>query len=382
MNSPPFRVVHVSPRVQARGGIESLHKNHRRLPLAQTFVALFDRQPEAWPDYINLNFTWRTPLWLMRRRFGRILAPYAGSLVVYHNGWGLPLFHDLDAAARRVVFLHGNPAFHAPDLPTFAGLVDGAAGVTPALRDAWQRDLPELTPARTILLRAPVEAPAMAGPARRPGGPVVLGYAGRIEQGQKRLDRLPALLRALDEVELCFRFEVLGDGALRAPLQRKLGNRVHFHGWLHEDEFWRVLASWDGLVFFSDFEGGAIALFEAMAMGVVPFWPAIGGSWGDIYVPQIDPRCYYPPGDMVTLARAIRQVFLSPVEQLESMRVLARRLVADHSRDAYEAACVAWLRAVMEQPRISIGRRRRSRPTDLLPLGLVTRAIPRALRLS
>jgi glycosyltransferase involved in cell wall biosynthesis len=376
-----FHLVHVSPRVQARGGIESLHKNHRRLPLSQTFVALFDRHPEAWPDYINLNFTWRTPLWIMRRRFARALAPYAGSLVVYHNGWGLPLFHDLDAAFRRVVFLHGNPAFHAPDLSAFAGLVDGAAGVTPAWHDAWQRLLPELTPTRTTILRAPVGAPAALEPVHQPGGPIVLGYAGRIEQGQKRLDRLPALLRALDEVALPFRFEVLGEGALRATLERKLGNRVHFHGWLREDEFWRVLAGWDGLVFFSDFEGGPIALFQAMAMGVVPFWPAIGGSWGDIYVPQIDSRCCYPPGDMVSLARAIQQVFQLPLERLKSMRAHARRLVADHSSDAYEAACLALLRSVMEQPRISACRRRRPRVTDLLPLGFVTRLAPWALRL-
>jgi glycosyltransferase involved in cell wall biosynthesis len=382
MTGHPFHVVHVSPRVQARGGIESLQEIHRRLPLPQTFVALFDRRPRARPDYVNLDFTWLTPLWRMRRKFARVLAAHGGSVVVYHNGWGLPLFHDLDAAARRVVFLHANPAFHAPDLPTFAGLVDGAAGVTPALRDAWQRDLPELTPARTILLRAPVEAPALAGPARRPGGPIVLGYAGRIERAQKRLDRLPGLIRALRATGQSFQFEILGEGRLRASLERRLASRVRFHGWISKAEYWQVLAGWDGIVFFSDFEGGAIALFEAMAMGVVPFYPAIGGSWGDIYAPQIEPRCCYPPGDMTALAQTIHQVFRLPPAEIEMMRSQARELVAGHRSETYEAACLALLRTIMSLPRISLTRRRRPRLTDLLPLGLVTRLTPWALRLT
>jgi glycosyltransferase involved in cell wall biosynthesis len=382
MSAGPLRVVHVSPRVQARGGIETLHDYHQRLPLPQTFVAFFDRRPTPRSGYINLDFNWRTPLWLMRRRFARALATQAGSLVVYHNGWGLPLWHDLDAASRRAVFLHANPAYHAGDLAVQAGLIDWAAGVTPALRDAWNRVLPELTPARTVIVRAPVEAPPMPRGTRQPGEPIVLGCAGRIERGQKRLDRLPALLRALEVAGLSFRFEALGDGALRVPLERKLGRQVRFHGWVPKQEFWRVLAGWDAIVFFTDFEGGAIALFEAMALGVVPFWPAIGGSWGDVYVPQIDPRCYYPPRDMAALAEAIQKVFQSPPGRLDAMRAQARALVADHSSGAYEAACLAWLRTLMELPRISSARRRRPRLTDLLPLGLVTRLAPGALRLS
>ena len=40
---------------------------------------------------------------------------------------------------------------------------------------------------------------------------------------QKRLDRLPGLLRALDDAGVAHRFEVLGDGALRPSLERRLG---------------------------------------------------------------------------------------------------------------------------------------------------------------
>ena len=331
--------------------------------------------PPPRADYLNLDFTWRTPLWMMRRRFRRALAPHAGSLVVYHNGWGLPLFHDLDGAARRVVFLHASPAYHAPDLPSMRGLIDGVGGVTPQLRPAWEAALPEVTPDRGALLPIPIAPPLAPAPAaKESAGPLVLGYAGRLEFGQKRLDRLAPFLRALEAVGQPYRFEVLGDGSKRRALERRLAGRVHFHGWTPKAEFWRIMAGWDAIVFFSDIEGGPIAVLEAMSQGAIPFYPAIGGGWADIYAPQVDPRCHYPPGDMAALAAAIQQVFQSSFARLAAMRNQARALVAGHREEGYEAACLALLRSVMEQPRISRPRRRRPRVTDLLPLGMVSRS--------
>lgn len=375
-----LHVVHVSPRVQARGGIETLHAIHRHLPLEQTFVALFDREPEPRSDYVNLGATWRTPLWVMRRRFRRALGRYPGSLVVYHDGWGFPLFHELDGAARRIAFLHTDPIYHARDLPAMVGLIDGAAGVTPALEEAWQRVLPELTPQRTTILRAPIAIPQdLPQRQRTPGEPIVIGYAGRIVRANKRLDRLPGLLRALRAAGVNYRFELLGDGALRPALERQLGGEVIFHGWKSQGDYWRVLAGWDALVFFSEHEGGPIAMFEAMGLGVVPFFPAMGGSWGDVYVPQLCAHCYYPPGDLGQLARSIRDVFQFSPADIANLRSRVRATMAEHRVDRYAEDCLALFRAVAEQPRISSPGRRRPRLADLLPLGYVARFSPGAL---
>ena len=382
MTGQPFPVVHVSPRVQARGGIETLLEHYRRLPLAQSFVALFDRRPPPREAYANLDITWRTPLWIMRRRFARVLASRAGSLVVYHNGWGLPLFHDLDGAARRVVFLHANPPFHAPDLPAMRGLLDGVGGITPPLRPQWERLLPEITPERGAILPIPIEPPDSPPPAPRPAGPLVLGYAGRVEFGQKRLDRLAPFLKALQALGVPFRFEVLGDGTKRGTLERLLGREVRFHGWVPKEEFWRIMAGWDAIVFFSDFEGGPLAVLEAMSQGAIPFYPAIGGGWADLYAPQVDPRCHYPPGDLAALARAIQQVFALPAAQVAALRDRARELVRPHRDRSCETDYVTLLRSVMALPRLSQSRRRRPRLMDALPLGIVTRFAPWALRRS
>ncbi|MDD2763086.1 MAG: glycosyltransferase [Opitutaceae bacterium] len=377
-----LNVVHVSPHVQGKGGIEALHAFHRQLP-QQAFVALFDRQPQPQANYVNLNIGWHTPLWRMRQVFKRAMSAHAGSHVVYHNAWGLPLFHDLDLAARRVAYLHSAPVYFLRELPALAGLIDGLTGVTPALQKAWEPALPGSTAGRTAILRLPVFPPSGCAAGRPGDGRIVLGYAGRVERIHKRLDRLPALLRELRaKPGLDFRFEVLGDGLLRPALEHKLAGQVHFHGWQSGLDYWRVLAGWDGIVFFSDLEGVPIALIEAMALGVVPFFPAIGAALGDVYVPQVDPQCYYQAGNMAALARAISAVFSLPSPQLKAVRARAQAVTAGNRGPGYAADFESFMRSIAEQPRLAPFRRRRPRLTDLLPLGFVTRFVPWALRLS
>ena len=324
-NSP--RVVHITPRVQAHGGTETLHNYHRHLPGEQVFVALFDRAPERRLNYINLGFTWRTPLREMRRRFTLALAPLAGRLVIYHDGWGLPLFHDLDQSSRRVVMLHSDPAYHAAALPGLAGLIDGALAITPAVQRTVAIALPELVEDRTHHCQVPIELPPERI-AKKAGGPLIFGYVGRLERAQKRLDRLPKFIRAM----------------------RATGT-----------------------------EGGPIGLLEGMAAGAVPFYPAQGGSWADVYVPQVDPWCHYPPADMPALAQAIHAIFQRPVEQLDHLRKRSRELVLAHTPENYLIDCHKFISRISVAARISRSEPRRARLSDLLPLGWATRMAPRLL---
>jgi glycosyltransferase involved in cell wall biosynthesis len=356
-----------------------LHLYHRRLPVAQEFVALVDRQPAAWDHYVNLNFNWRTTLGRMRREFALALAPHAGSLVIYHNAWCLPLLHDVDGALRRIAACHARPEFHARDLPGSRGLVDGAVGITPAMQPAWSRLLPELAAERACVVPLPIEWPA-ALPLRNLNEEIVLGYAGRVVREDKRLDRLPDFLHALDATGLRYRFEVLGDGALLPALRAQLGSRVRFYGWTPKDEFSRVLAGWDGIVFFTELEGGPIALLEGMAAGAIPFYPAIGGSVGDVEAPRVDPLCYYPSGDLVQLAANVRDIFTRGVDERRRLRERAQATVVGYTEQNYSAGLIEHLARVAAWPRVSAeGGKRRRLWTDALPLGFVTRVWPRLL---
>lgn len=366
--------------MQAHGGIEALHAVHRALPLAQSFVALFDRTPEARPDYQNLNFNWRTTLGQMRREFAQAMRRHAGSVVIYHNGWGLPRLCGQDAALRRIIYCHADPGYLAREIRASAGRVDGALGVTPALVPAWIAALPALAETRRRILPLPVLAPAGIVRRLNSDGEIVLGYAGRIEREQKRLDRLPELLRALDATGVRYRFELLGDGSLRAQLENRFSGRVKFHGWLQGADYWRVLAGWDAMIFFSDYEGSPIAMLEAMTLGVIPFFPRIGGTMGDVYAPDVDRRCHYPAGEMAALAASIKTVFAEPEANQRALRMKAQALVANHSVARYGESLIEFLAQTRSQPRISTDDQVvRWHWSDALPLGLIARVAPHLL---
>lgn len=377
--SDGLSIVHVAPRVQARGGIETLLALYAGLPGRQSFVALFDRHPAARAGYANLDLRWHTTLGTMRRRFAAALAPHAGQVVVWHNGWGFPLLAPLERAARRVVFLHADPAYHAPDLPAFRGCVDGVAGIVPSLDAFCRAGFPELEDARRAMIGIPVEQ--LPAPARDFGArPLVLGYAGRLERAQKRLDRLEPFLDALARRGVECRFEVLGEGAYGATLRRRLGGRVKFHGWLPREAMIRVLGGWHGAVYFSDHEAGPIALLEAMSAGAIPFYPAHGGSWGDIHAPRVDARCHYPAGDVAAAAAAVAEVFARPVPELQQLSARARALVQAHAPAQHVAATAEFLARIAGLPPVARQPRPRRRWADALPLGFVTRFAPRLLR--
>lgn len=368
-------VIHIAPRVTFGGGIETMLEYYRELPFAQKFVALFDRRPSERSDYINLNFNWRTPLAVMRRRFAEALAPYTGATVVWHNGWGMPLFADRDGAARRLVFLYADPAYHAPDFPGFRGRVDGVAGVVPALQAAWRGALPELGAEREKMIGIPIELRPLAEKtfARKP---FVLGYAGRVERAQKRVDRLPVLIAALERRGVDFRFEVLGDGSWRSRLAQQLGDRVKFHGWLPRADYCRVMDGWDGVVYFSDHEGGPTALLDAMAAGAIPFYPSHGGSWGDVHAPRVDPLCYYPAGDIEAAADAIVKIFMRPAAELQSLSARSRQFVLPHGADDHVRGVAQFIEQIERMPAIGCTSPRSAKITDLAPLGFVTRFAP------
>ncbi|PTX95627.1 glycosyltransferase [Opitutus sp. ER46] len=385
MSAPTHRVVHVAPWVTTGGGIETLLRWHRRVDVAQQLaawqLALFDRVPDA-PDAHrgSLRADWRHPLFIIRRRFSAAMSGHRGATVVYHNAWGLPLLADGDESARRVAYLHGGPTFVAPFLPRLRGWVDGVVVTTPAVRSAVARALPELAPERVLGVCAPVE-PSPLAPRQPATTPWTIGYAGRLERSEKRADRLPAFVEALAKAGVAARCEVLGDGRLRPALERALGGRVVFHGWRTGEDYWRVLSRWDAMVFFSETEGMPLALVEGLAAGVIPFFPAIGGSLGDVYAPLIDARCHYPPGDLRALAQRIGELSREPAGAIATCRDRGRALATAHQPERYGADFAGFLRRLADLPRVSRSDqpRRQPRLADVLPLGVVTRVCPGAL---
>ena len=117
--------------------------------------------------------------------------------------------------------------------------------------------------------------------------PIHIGYAGRIEAKQKRIDLMPELFLELDRLGVHYQFEFAGDGSYLCELKdfvkkNRLEHKIKFLGRLKRDkipEFWKRQ---DICVNIADSEARCISKMEAMANGAVPVVTETVGMREDI----------------------------------------------------------------------------------------------------
>lgn len=96
-------------------------------------------------------------------------------------------------------------------------------------------------------------------------------YVGRIEENQKRIDKLMLLWKELHENLDDWQFDLVGDGSYMPQVKKYIAennlNRIEIHGWQDPLNFWDEA---DIFTLTSDFEGYGMVIVEAQARGVIP----------------------------------------------------------------------------------------------------------------
>jgi glycosyltransferase involved in cell wall biosynthesis len=120
-----------------------------------------------------------------------------------------------------------------------------------------------------------VDAEGLGALPRPPGADGLrIAWVGRLEQDQKRVDAIPAILTRLDDTGIGYRLRIAGDGPARGSLLQALqpwiaAGRVEYLGSVPAREIGpQVYAQADVLLLTSSWETGPIVVWEAMAAGV------------------------------------------------------------------------------------------------------------------
>jgi len=100
-------------------------------------------------------------------------------------------------------------------------------------------------------------------------------YVGRIDQTQKRIADVAAIVKELSARQINFHVKVIGDGpemnSFRTSVETEIAeNKVTLYGWLGAAEVTRHLQESAVFILTSGYEGFCIALVEAMANGCCP----------------------------------------------------------------------------------------------------------------
>lgn len=164
--------------------------------------------------------------------------------------------------------------------------------------------------------------------------PLRVGYAGRVEYSQKRMDLLIKLVQVLIEKEICFVMDIAGDGVARQDLadfiaSNHLEKKVHLLGKIDRSEIPSFWKKQDVCVNIADFEGRSHSIIEAMGNGAVPVVTATSGVKEDIEDGQ---NGYIVPiGDYGVMAERI-EYLAHHRERLRPMGQLAHDVVYPKSR--------------------------------------------------
>jgi hypothetical protein len=376
-------LVHGFTFFHSLGGVQSMLRRHLEgdasHSVASEFLAYFDGRETTTPRVQGLGLSWKDTIRSARGRFKQA-RPARPAMVAYHNCWGLPFFADLDGAQRRIGVLHSDWPGLPECLRRVRGLLDGMLCVSQPLVELARRECPELGAERVAFL--PYPAGRAGVDTRKPslrGRPLALGFVGRLSREQKRVDRFPALLRELDRTGLDYRFEFLGDGPEEGWLRQRLGgnSRVGFHSRLSGDSYWRVLQSWDVVVFASDYEGLPISMLEALSVGVLPVFPRIGCG-GDDFARRLGPGFLYAPEDFPAVAKLLAGLTALSDAEAQALRDRGGELARPHLGDCYLSTFADFARRIAALPRISNGAPppRPFYPSDLCPFALLRRVYP------
>ena len=361
--SEMIRVSHIFMSYFRLGGVHSRlrlhHQVDRSLGIDSSFVITSEMQerPQKEPRIYFLGTDGDSTIRLLRHRFKVALDRTRPEVMIYHFG-GEDLAHlvDCDVDSRCILDLTMNSPDLGPWLEANGHLFDGVLSVSQSACEIARVALPHLAPSRIRWWPQPIYPPLDRLSAKsRSGQPLVIGYAGRMVRSAKRVDRIPRICRLLDERNVPYRFEFLGDGPERAQLERQLGGspKFVFHGIREGEDYWRITTGWDVSLLVSDFEGGPLTILEGMGCGVIPVVPRIQ-SQSSAYADLIDPSLCYEAGDLSGAAEAIERLASLPEQALKKLRKRCRDLVEPHvGGAAYWETFQQFTHAIRNLPRIS-----------------------------
>lgn len=368
-------VTHLFTHLESVGGVQSCLRRHLEEEPRSGFPtnALIVFKEGSSPSQPNLRLSGWSTIHGARKAF-RLQRPSLHPFLVYHNAWGVNLFADLDGASRRIAVLHSHWGEFEKDLERSRGLFDGFLAVSPQLLQVGRKLFPSLQD-RSQLLPLAVDSSWRSGQAPLAGRAVRIGYAGRIRSEQKRLERLPPILKGLSDSGLSFVMEFMGEGHLEPTLRRNLQSfQTRFHGTKTGGAYWEILQSWDFIIYTSDYEGLPITLLEALSAGVIPLYPKIN-SGGDEYVAKAHPLALYENGKPEGVVGFLSSLAKQPEEQIQGLRKRCIEIARPHEAGNYHRVFQQFVADIAARPRVSAGQfaNRPSGCADFVPFGVLTR---------
>jgi glycosyltransferase involved in cell wall biosynthesis len=356
MDYSGLSVLHLFFQYHKIGGIESILRVHHdcdaSVGVQSDLIIYMEDRSQSTERRHCLDFQMNNPLREIGIKMRQVTASRRNRVAFYHLSWGFRFICPHDFASRRILFLHGKIEHIRKFLRSNIQFMDAVLCVNTQIRDAFTAMIPEFPPGRIEVVASPIQPMAGTRAGEALNSPIRLGYIGRLMVEHKRIDRLPAFTQNLQQGNVDFEMDVIGDGPDRPLITGGHSPKTHLLGVLRGTDYWNAIRALDVLVFFSDIEGTPLSLLEALNQGVIPVFPKIN-SGGDPYVEFIDPALLYPPGDIQAATAIVKKLAGKTPAEIAALRARCRAAVEKHSVTKYLHQTYSFAQKITSLPRIS-----------------------------
>ena len=226
-----------------------------------------------------------------------------------------------------------------------------------AVSDQIHQRLVELMPQRQHdIIRLPCPVPRRAAEARsnEQRHTLRIGYAGRIQNYQKRILDLQDLAADLSQCSGHYCFEIAGDGTHLQQLKNFFNENhfdnvtVNFHGLLDSEAIASLWSSVDIGILFSSHEGLSISMIESMAAGCVQVLTNVSGV-GDTVTPGIN-GFVHAVGDTQAMASSLQNLWAQPELLSRLSASCIEHVQLNHDPDDYDRQLMNLAQQAWQQP--------------------------------
>jgi glycosyltransferase involved in cell wall biosynthesis len=240
-----------------------------------------------------------------------------------------------------------------------------------AVSDKIYRQLIQLMPQRQadiIRLPYPVSKRASSVRSNQQRDTLRIGFAGRIQDFQKRILDLPRLAANLSQCRGHYCFEIAGDGTHLAQLRNFFTDNhfdnvsVNFYGLLDTEAIAALWASVDVGILFSSHEGLSISMIESMAAGCVQVLTNVSGV-ADTVKPGIH-GFVHAVGDTKAMAASLQTLWAQPELLSRLSASCIEHVQLNHDPDDYDRHLLNLAQQAWQQPQRRWPRFRRLIPAS------------------
>jgi glycosyltransferase involved in cell wall biosynthesis len=166
---------------------------------------------------------------------------------------------------------------------------------------------------------------------RTSADPIHLIYVGRLEQTQKRVLDMIAILDRLSDRGIPFRMTMVGEGPIRSAIETKASShiaagRLSLKGTIPNDQMASQYQSADVFLLTSAFEGLPVSLLEAMGHGCVPIITHVESGVSEVVRPGVNGELI-AVGDIDAFVDIIARLQQNPHHQRELAEQSHRTMV-------------------------------------------------------